>query len=58
MGWFARARAWLGRLLLGRPVGREFDEELQFHLDEETDTGIMRRLTYEQARRSALGRVP
>lgn len=54
MAWFARVRAWLGRMLLGRPVGREFDEELRFHLDEETDTGVTRGLTYEQARRAAV----
>src|SRR5215831_2834073 len=54
MAWFARARAWLGRMLLGRPVQQEFDEELRFHLDEETDTGVTRGLTYEQARRAAV----
>jgi predicted permease len=54
MAWFARARAWLGRMLLGRPVQQEFDEELRFHLDEETDTGVNCGLTYEQARRAAV----
>jgi putative ABC transport system permease protein len=54
MAWFARTLAGLGRLLWGRPVEREFDEELRFHLDEETDTGVTRGLTYEQARRAAI----
>src|SRR5690349_18260152 len=54
MAWFARARAWLGRMLLGRPVQQEFDEELGFHLDEATDTGVNCGLTYEQARRVAV----
>jgi len=54
MAWFVRARAWLGRMLLGRPVQQEFDEELRFHLDEATDTGVNCGLTYEQARRAAV----
>jgi predicted permease len=43
--------------MFSRPQDDEFDEEVRFHLDEETDAAIQAGLTREQARYEALRRL-
>src|SRR5262249_26459937 len=50
---FSRVRSWLGRLILGPPIAREFAEEIRFHLYEQIDAGMQAGLTLEDARRAA-----
>jgi hypothetical protein len=47
-------RLWLRSLLDRRRVGRELDEEFQFHLEQKIDAGIERGLSAADARAEAI----
>ena len=50
----ARLRFFLRHSLAGRPRQQELDEELQFHLDRQTEANLRAGMTPEEARRQAL----
>jgi hypothetical protein len=52
--WLRRLQLRLRSLISGARVDRELDEELQFHLDQQTDANIAAGMTPERARASAL----
>ncbi len=53
--WTARIALRLRSLVSGTRLDRELDEELQFHIDQQTDLNINRGMNREDARRAAMG---
>ena len=53
-GFLLRLRALYRR----EPVERELEDEVRFHIEMETEAGVRRGLTAEEARREALVRPP
>lgn len=52
--WLQRTRLRVRSIALGARVDRELDEELQFHIDQQTELNISRGLSRDDARRAAL----
>jgi predicted permease len=52
--WLSRARLRLRSVLFGDHVDRELDEELQFHIEQQTELNISRGMSRDDARRAAL----
>src|SRR5688500_15716736 len=52
--WLQRTWLRVRSIALGARVDRELDEELQFHIDQQTELNISRGLSRDDARRAAL----
>lgn len=52
--WLQRAWLRVRSLVLGTRVDLELDDELQFHLDQQTEVNISRGMSKDEARRAAL----
>ena len=52
--WAARFALRLRSIVFGARLDRELDEELQFHIDQQTELNISRGMSRDEARRAAL----